>query len=121
MPRLSAKSKEKLATCHPDLQMICNELIKTFDFSVAEGHRGKAAQDEAYRRRASKLKYPNSKHNKKPSLAVDIYPYPFPGWDEKSMPKWKAQRKAFLEVAKTLGISIRTISWDWPHFELKGK
>lgn len=119
MPKLSAKSKAKLATCHPDLQKVCNELIKTFDFSVAEGHRGKAAQDDAYQRRASKLKWPNSKHNSKPSQAVDIWPYPFPGWDEKSMPAWKAQRKAFLECAKSLGVSIRTISWDWPHFELK--
>lgn len=119
MAKLSKKSLEKLSTCHPDLQRLCKELIKERDFSVAEGHRGKAAQDDAYARRASKLKWPNSKHNSNPSRAVDIWPYPFPGWDD--LGPWKAQRAAVLALAKKLGIKLRTISWDWPHFELSGK
>jgi len=39
-------------------------------------HRGKKEQDEAFARGTSKVKFPNSKHNKLPSLAVDIQPYP---------------------------------------------
>lgn len=118
MPKFSAKSLSKLKTCHPLLQEICHELIKTYDFSVNCGHRGKAEQDKAVRDGASKAKWPTSRHNKTPSLAVDIYPYPFPGWGKGSMPAWEKQRKLFLACAKKLKIEVQTISWDWPHFQL---
>lgn len=80
MPRFSKLSKERLATCHPDLQAVCNELIKQYDFSVLEGHRGEQAQNMAYKKGNSRVKWPNSDHNKTPSLAVDIAPYPI-DWD----------------------------------------
>ena len=118
MPKFSKRSLDRLATCHPDLQKVCNELIKTYDFSVNCGHRGKAEQDAAVKSGASKAKWPTSRHNTNPSLAVDIYPYPFPGWGKGSMPAWEKQRALFLACAKKLGITIQTISWDWPHFQL---
>lgn len=75
MPRFSQRSLSNLSTCHPDLQTLFNEVIKTFDCIVTEGHRGKEAQDKAYREGNSKVQFPNGKHNKSPSLAADVYPY----------------------------------------------
>lgn len=75
MPSFSNKSKERLEQCHTHLQLVANEAIKYTDFTVVTGHRNKDEQDDLYDRGFSKLKYPNSKHNPTPSLAIDIAPY----------------------------------------------
>ena len=74
-------SKSRLNTCHPDLITIFNEVIKLVDISILEGHRGKDKQDEYYNRNLSKLKWPLSKHNSKPSMAVDAAPWPI-DWED---------------------------------------
>ena len=76
MPNFSRASLIELEECHDDLQKVMHEAIKYFDFKVIEGYRGKEAQDEAFRTGKSKIKWPNGKHNKLPSEAVDIAPYP---------------------------------------------
>ena len=75
MPTFSARSRERLETCHVDWQVICNELIKHCDFTVVEGFRGKEDQNRAYDAGRSQLRWPDSKHNHRPSLAVDLAPY----------------------------------------------
>jgi peptidoglycan LD-endopeptidase CwlK len=77
MAKFSESSLTKLNTCHPDIISVCNKLIERYDFFVAEGHRGEKEQNEAYEKGFSKLKFPFGNHNKYPSDAVDIYPYPF--------------------------------------------
>ena len=130
MNTFSGKSKENLITAHPDLQILFNEVIKDFDCTILCGHRGQAEQDEAFRIKASKVKWPYSKHNLIPSMAVDVTPYPLEWKDEKRMYYFAGFVK---EKAKELGIDIR---WggDWdsdtevddqdfndlPHFELIG-
>ena len=76
MPKFSKKSKQNLSECHPDLQKLFNEVIKYYDCTITDGHRGKEEQDMAYHKGWSKLKYPKSKHNKIPSFAIDVVPYP---------------------------------------------
>ena len=76
MPELSTASLRLLATCHADMQAICHDAIKIYDFTILCGHRGRVLQDKLFASGASKLKYPNSKHNSNPSLAIDIAPYP---------------------------------------------
>lgn len=134
MPKFSRASLAQLATVHPDLQRVLQEAIKLVDFSVLEGHRGKAAQDAAYAKGASKVRWPNGKHNTTPSRAVDVAPYPI-DWSEKST---ALARFAFLSgvlhaTAARLGVKIR-FGWDWnrnldprderfldwPHVELDG-
>jgi len=78
MPEFSKKSNEKKLSCHVDLQLILNQAIEIIDFSVIKGFRGEEEQNKAFDGGFSKLKYPKSKHNKKPSMAVDIQPYPYP-------------------------------------------
>lgn len=77
MYKFSNKSKEKLKTCHPDIQKILEVLITMYDFSIIEGHRPLATQQHYYREGKSKLDGINkkSKHQSYPSMAVDIMPY----------------------------------------------
>lgn len=76
MPKFSTTSKTRLDTCHPELQLLFNTVIETFDCSILVGHRGQADQDDAFRTGKSKLNWPNSKHNSTPSMAADVAPYP---------------------------------------------
>ena len=62
MPSFGRDSKRILATCHPKIQIILHEVIKHFDCTVIRGHRGKAAQNEAFRTGASKKPWPTSLH-----------------------------------------------------------
>ena len=90
------------------------------DFTVICGERDKVAQDEAYGKGASKLKYPKSKHNRKPSLAVDIAPYPI-DWNNHA--RFTELAKRFKRIAENKSINVR---WggdfkgfkDLVHFEL---
>lgn len=82
MPRYSDRSKRRLATCHADLQRIFNEVIKHFDVSILEGHRPKKRQNRLHAEGKSQLRYPQSKHNGRPSEAVDVAPYPI-DWQDR--------------------------------------
>ena len=127
MPRFSARSASRLAECHKDLQRVMNAAIQEVDFTVLCGHRGKAEQDAAVAAGNSKLRWPKSKHNKKPSLAVDVAPWPI-DWNNRA--RFKALAKVILAEAAALGISLRwggdwnsdgddSDGWDLPHFELR--
>lgn len=109
MKFLSTKSRQKLLSCHQELQRLFNEVLKTWDFTVLEGHRGKARQDEAYNSGLSKLRFPHSKHNQFPSRAIDVIPYPIDFSDIKRIYEF-----GFFvqETAEKLGIDLR---WggDW--------
>ena len=135
-------SIERLNTCHKDLQLICNEVIKNIDFSILEGTRTLETQQKYFKNGRSELDGINqlSKHQSTPSLAVDIAPYPI---DFKNVSKSKA-RFYFLagmmfQVSNELfekGLISHKIRWggDWdgdrefydqsfddlPHFELLG-
>jgi peptidoglycan L-alanyl-D-glutamate endopeptidase CwlK len=45
------------------------------DCTIICGTRGKAEQNKYFEEGKSKLKWPNSKHNRNPSLAVDVAPF----------------------------------------------
>jgi len=76
MPEFSTASAAELATCHSDLQRLFNEVVKHVDCKIIDGYRGKAEQNAAVVGGRSTLKWPLGKHNKAPSLAVDVMPYP---------------------------------------------
>lgn len=108
-PRWSIASHDRLTTCHEDLQKVFNTVIETFDCAVLEGHRTEEAQEEAYRTGHSKLRWPFSKHNVLPSLAVDVAPYPI-NWNDTI--RFYFFAGYVLGVASKLGINLR---WggDW--------
>ena len=128
MPSFSQRSINNLQTCHDDLIKLFEEVIRHYDCAVICGHRSKEDQDKAYHEGKSKLRYPLSKHNKMPSLAVDVVPYPI-AWDD--LDRFYHFVGFVTGVAKTLGINIRSgLDWDGdlnfkdqnfldaPHFEL---
>ena len=120
MPSFGKRSKSRLATTHSLLQEIMSEAIKEYDFSVLCGHRGKEDQNKAFDGGNSKLRFPKSKHNQMPSIAVDIAPYPI-DWND--LDRFKAVGKIVKRIAEEKGIDI-TWGGDWhsfkdyPHFEL---
>ena len=75
MPKFSFSSKTFLASCHPDLQRLFNRVVETFDCTIVEGRRSKSRQTRLYNIGKSRVRYPNSRHNKDPSMAVDVAPY----------------------------------------------
>jgi peptidoglycan L-alanyl-D-glutamate endopeptidase CwlK len=75
MPYFSSTSKRRLATCHEDLQFLMNKLIEVYDVTIVCGHRNEEDQNRAYYEGKSQLKWPQSKHNSEPSMAVDVGPY----------------------------------------------
>ena len=137
VPTFSNTSKDRLDSCHDDLSLICRETIKRYphhDFSIICGHRTKGAQEEACRIGASKVHWPDSKHNSEPSMAVDIAPYPI---DWNNAKAFNRLSDCILETARQLlaeGRVTHRLRWggDWdmdgdttdqrfndlPHFEL---
>jgi len=50
-------------------------VIEDDDCTIICGHRGQKAQDAAFTGGNSRVQWPNSEHNTKPSMAVDAGPY----------------------------------------------
>jgi len=126
--KFSEHSLNILSTCHPDLQFLFKEVIKHYNCAVLCGFRNEADQNRAFIEGRSKKKWGESNHNKQPSLAVDVAPFPI-DWNNK---------EAFYHFAGfvrglTLSMGIKIISgadwdgdfdlkdqtfFDLPHFEL---
>ena len=120
MARFGKRSQERLNTCHNDLQKICNEAIKIYDFTIICGHRGEEAQNEAYNTGASNAKFGQSKHNKVPSEAIDVAPYPIDWNDTERFARLAGiiQAVAFEEnIPIRWGGDFKNLK-DMPHFEL---
>lgn len=133
MPAFSTQSQKQLQTCDPDLQKVFNEVIKHWDCTVLQGHRGEDEQNELYRTGKSQLQYPDSEHNSNPSRAIDVVPYfsnaPHIRWDDKAA--FYHFAGFVLGVARQMGIEL---TWggnwdgddelhdssfiDMPHFQL---
>jgi len=76
MPRYGDKSLMVLDTLHPDLQLVFKTVLEMgVDHTLICGHRPKAEQDRAFAEGKSKVKFPDSKHNSLPSMAVDAMPW----------------------------------------------
>jgi peptidoglycan LD-endopeptidase CwlK len=78
MSKFSKISRKRLDECDPRLIKICEAVFPVFDISVICGYRSNEDQEKAFKAGRSKLRAGQSKHNHKPSLAVDIAPYPAP-------------------------------------------
>lgn len=109
MPEFSRQSKERLSACDHRLQILFQRVVREFDCTVLEGHRDKERQNLLFGEGKSKARYPNSKHNTMPSMAVDVAPYPI-NWNDRERFYWFA---GFVQAtARELCIPIR---WggDW--------
>ena len=117
---LSKTSRQKLNTCHTDLIKLVEAVAETEKCAVICGFRGRHEQEKAYMAGKSKAKWGQSKHNLKPSHAVDVVPVPL-NWED--IPAFEKLGEKIMAKAKELGINIRwgrdfTNLKDYPHFEL---
>jgi peptidoglycan L-alanyl-D-glutamate endopeptidase CwlK len=131
---LGVYSNRALDTVHPKLQRLIREVDrrlmrrKILDLTVLCGHRGEKAQNEAFAAKKSTKRWPDSLHNRLPSPAVDVAPYPI---DWKDAARFARLIGYIQAVADEMGIEIRCgLDWDsdgrtadetfldFPHIEL---
>lgn len=112
MPMFGKASLNHLLQLHPSLQEILLEAIEIMDFSIVCSYRGEKAQNAAFAAGKSKKKFPFSKHNMRPSPAVDLCPY-------REGLKWNDKEAFYLlggilkAIAYKQGKKIRLgLDWD---------
>ena len=96
MPRFSKASVSKLSTCHRELQILFYEVIKYFDCTVVTGFRNEEDQEQAFRDGNTQLHWPHGNHNKLPSMAIDVSPYPI---------NWVDNRRFYWFAGFVMGIA----------------
>jgi peptidoglycan L-alanyl-D-glutamate endopeptidase CwlK len=92
-----------------------NEVIKYYDCTIITGHRDEQTQEAMYATKRSKVRWPNSKHNSLPSMAVDVAPWPIPkewGKEWKERVKFYELKAIIFYVAKQKGVKLR-YGGDW--------
>ena len=122
---MNKASREKLATCHPNIIRLAIAVNQRYPIQCICGFRNEYEQSKAFHTGMSKLEFPNSKHNKKPSLAADFVPEPDENsktLDWNNIEEFERMCLVFEQVADELDIKIRLgrdFSFkDWPHIEL---
>lgn len=138
MHSFSIASSDKLRTCHRDLQTIMREaILGPYDFTITCGHRDEAHQRVAYLSNRSQVKWPHSAHNKTPSMAVDVAPFPIDWDDHNSFALLAGYIMCVAERLKREGKIDHQLVWggdwntngktrdhnfrDFPHFELRSR
>ncbi|MGX3066011.1 M15 family metallopeptidase [Ursidibacter arcticus] len=124
--KFSKRSEDNLNGVHPDLIKVARRALELseIDFTVIEGVRTKARQQQLYKQGATKTM--NSRHLT--GHAIDIVPYPLDWNDTKAFAELA---RAMFEAAKQFNIPIRwggdwnrngrsddESFYDGPHFEL---
>ncbi len=111
MPKFSQSSFSKLSSCHIDLQVLFYEVIKNFDCTILEGYRNEKDQEEAFAKGNTKVHYPNGKHNRTPSLAVDVIPYPV-DWNDNKLHLWfGGYVLGIAQILKDQGKMTHAVRW----------
>lgn len=106
---LLKNSSTILGTCDRRLVDLFTEVAKVWDIQVIEGMRSRGRQDQLVKEGKSQTPWPKSKHNKNPSMAVDVAPSPV-DWSDRE--RFTLFAGYVLGVAKCRGFKIR---WggDW--------
>jgi peptidoglycan L-alanyl-D-glutamate endopeptidase CwlK len=132
---MTSESLKKLKECHPDLIKIIMRVDEHYPVQVICGHRSNEDQLKVYQEGKSLKKPGTSKHNLKPSLAVDLVPDPDRNPKTLAWADFKEFEIMCLTIeaaADELNIKIRlgrdfkkynkkgqlVPMADWPHIEL---
>lgn len=106
-------SKKVYDQIDPRLQVLVTRLRdEVMDITLVSGYRDRELQNSLFENEASTLRYPDSKHNRKPSVAVDIQPHPYPRYEPKLWGALGYLAGRAWAIAQDEGFSIR---WggDW--------
>lgn len=109
----SPRSKKVYDTLDEDLQALVTWIRdEVCDVSLLYGYRDRELQNTLFENGMSTLRYPDSKHNHQPSLAVDLQPYPRPQAEPKLWGALGYIAGRAIERATQMGFTIR---WggDW--------
>lgn len=139
-PTYGARSSRVLTTLHPDLRRVFQTILSLgYDHSLIEGYRDQETQDFYYDTGRSKVRFPDGKHNTKPSLAVDVMPWfkdrPHIDWQHsQSIAHFAGVVRGVASMLYTMGEIRHLVRWggDWdkdydvrekqwddtPHYEL---
>lgn len=117
MFKYSEISKKRLTSCHINLQILFLEILKRYDHSILCGHRGQEEQERLFNEKPPKttLHYPHSKHNKSPSMAIDVAPYPIKWYNLDRFYHFAGYVQGVAEQLKKQQIISHNIKWggDW--------
>jgi len=133
MPVLSSASKQKLAQCHEDLQVLFNTVIQYYDFTIVYSHRPVEEQFQLFKYgrklvngvwviddKSKVVTYCDGKtklsnHNYYPSRAIDVAPYPIDWTDDLSFAYFAGKVMELYRVLKKEGVIKSNIRWggDW--------
>lgn len=97
----------------PRLQRVCHRILhEVCDVSLTCGYRDQLTQNQKYVDEKTTVVWPNSKHNRRPSLAVDLQPYPMPARKEKLWAALAYIAGRAIQIGIEEGVVIR---WggDW--------
>jgi|TARA_R100000049_G_C1946258_1_gene91524 hypothetical protein len=125
----SSRSRNRLYTCHPVLQIIMEKAIQSMDLTILCGIRSESEQKEAVRLGHSYADFPDSAHNVisegDSSRAVDAAPFPI-DWNNKL--RFYEMGALVLGIASEMGFKLRwgghfkkrngELFFDGVHFEL---
>ena len=128
-------SLARLGTCHPLLVTLFQRTIKRadlpHDLSIICGHRNKTDQDAAFAAGRSKVRWPRGKHNKTPSLAVDVVPFIGGKQEHRDAAVFKLHAPAVkaewaaMQAEGLIPDGVKLVwggdwGWDSPHWQLDG-
>ena len=84
MRKWSPRSKKHYDTLDERLKVLVTRIKdEVIDISLVSGYRDREEQNGLFENDLSTLRFPDSKHNKRPSQAIDLMPYPWPLRKEK--------------------------------------
>lgn len=106
---LSERSIKNLSECVPGLKDVFERVAESYPLEVIEGHRGEEEQNKLFVEGKTKVQFPDGKHNKMPSEAVDALPLPIDWNDREGIIFF-----AGFVIATALSMGIR-LRWggDW--------
>jgi len=109
MPKFSKYSIDRLEGCDPLIQQVLDRVIHMYDCRVLWGHRSNVTQERMFFDGHSQKRGGKSLHNKFPSMAVDVAPYPIDWQDGKRFVYFAGH---VMAMANILGVRLR---WggDW--------
>lgn len=135
--KFDAASAKRLKGTHPLLQRLLIAARNQIPFTVMDSQRGKAAQEDAYRRGTTKARFGQSAHNWSPAIAVDLAPIPL-DWNKLDgfIALWRVIGWYDIKTGRGGGLALlmkiplrwggdwnrngqyTDDGWDFPHYEL---
>lgn len=113
MRKWGKASKKHYDTLDHRLQVVMDRVLhEVADVSIVCGFRREAEQNDLFDLGRSRVRFPNSKHNHYPSVAVDFQPYPMPQLDNELWAALAYIAGRAIQIGIEEGIALR---WggDW--------